>query len=100
MYSNTAMSYQQQIKLYSAIDINRLVLSFAKLLRLQRHVSDNRLDVLNSAEVAEIVDAEMLGASQQVRQVKVLDVITSDNVRIDFAHKLSPTLCTGIHHTA
>jgi len=92
--SKTTVIYQQQIKLDSAVNINGLVFALAKLLRLQRCVSHNRLDVLNATEVAEVIDMQVLGTSEQIRQVKVLNVVTSDDVRINFTYELSPTLYT------
>lgn len=83
---------QQQIELYTAFDVNRLVFSFTKLLWLQCLSSYYWHNVFCTTQKAEIIDFQMFGTIEQVSQIKVLYVVASYNVWVNFPNKFCPTL--------
>jgi len=75
-----------------------LVFPFAHLLALDGGLLDDGADVPDTTQVGELFHLEMGRAVQQVRQVKVLDVVARNDVCIHLPNKRCPFLNTFIQN--
>ena len=74
--------------MHAAFDVYRFVFPLSELLRLEHDVADSGLDVFDSSEIEEVVDVEMFGPVQQVGQIKVLNVVASYYIWVDFTNEI------------
>ena len=74
--------------MHAAFDVYRFVFPLSELLRLEHDVADGGLDVLDSSEIEEVVDMKMFGPVQQVRQIKVLNVVAGYYIWVDFTNEI------------
>lgn len=52
----------------------------------------NLPDILDATEIFEIFHFQVLCSIQQVWNIKIIDIVTGENVRIDFSNEIRPTL--------
>lgn len=85
------VTYLKNIKNDSTIQINLLILASTHLRRRKSCRTHTTERICNTADLQNLrTDLEMLGAVNQISDVEILNVVTGYDVRINFAHKLSP----------
>lgn len=89
--------YLKKIKLHTTFHVDGLVLSLPKLLGLERDVPDDALGVLEASEEREARLPEGSSTVDQVRNVKVLDVVSRQDIGVYLSDKVGP--CLGGKHS-
>lgn len=80
----------KHIELYAALNVDVLRVAGAESLRREGCIFDLRNTATNSAELREVRLFQELGPIDDIRYVKIDDVVACDDVCIDFANKITP----------
>ena len=78
------------VQLHPALDVGILHFSNTDGLDLHCHFFDNGQLTFDAAQPRIVLDFQGLSPIQNIRNIKILSVVTSDNVRIELYNEVSP----------
>ena len=90
--TQTDTSHLKQVKLYPALHVDNLVLPLTHLFGLDSLILHHAPFVSQPTEKREVFQFEGVGSIDEVRGVKVLNVIACNDVRVHFSYEVSPLL--------
>ena len=83
---------KEKIKGDPSVNIYRFVLPPTHLFRLQDSFFDFGSSIRHPTEEIKIVNLQMFCSLEKIRQIKVIDIVSGQDIRITFSDKLCPLI--------